>query len=195
VRASGVRRTRALRVGGTDDKILELQQFAVRQQAEYNIPAMTSVSDELAMLLASDIGRLRHEIASFHTPDLLWRVLPGIANAAGNLALHVEGNLREYVGRQLGGIPYRRDRTFEFAGRNVRTEEILSRLTELEGIIPEVVESLTEQRLDETYPEVVLDLPMTVRQFIIHLHGHLTYHTGQINYIRRLLHGRGEPLA
>jgi hypothetical protein len=28
--------------------------------------------------------------------------LPEVRNAAGNLALHLEGNLREYVGHQLG---------------------------------------------------------------------------------------------
>jgi uncharacterized damage-inducible protein DinB len=33
----------------------------------------------------------------------------------------------------------------------------------------------------------VLESAMTVRHFLIHLHGHLMYHIGQISYIRRLL--------
>ena len=48
--------------------------------------------------------------------------LPGVINPAGNLALHIEGNLREFVGRQLGQLTYKRNRELEFSSRgNVET--------------------------------------------------------------------------
>ena len=148
---------------------------------------MTNTSQELAALFRRDIGKLRKEIARFPDDDCLWRILPGIVNPAGTLALHLEGNLREYIGRQLGHVPYERNRPLEFSARNVPIRTVVSRIAEVEGLIPQVIESLTESQLNEWYPETVLESPMTVRHFLIHVLGHLLYHFGQINYIRRVL--------
>ena len=32
---------------------------------------------------------------------------------------------------------------------------------------------------------------MTTRQFLIHLNGHLNYHLGQVDYLRRITTGKG----
>ena len=151
---------------------------------------MTDTSRELADFFRRDIGRLRSEIAAFPEGDSLWRVLPGVLNSAGNLALHLEGNLREYIGRQLGRIHYERNRPLEFSLRDIPKQAILSRIAEVESFVPDVINSLSEDDLNAQYPEVVLESPMSVRQFLIHLHGHLTYHTGQMNYTRRVLESR-----
>ena len=45
--------------------------------------------------------------------------------------------------------------------------------------------------LDATYPEQVLGAPISTRQFLVHLAGHLNYHLGQIDYLRRTLTGQG----
>jgi hypothetical protein len=37
----------------------------------------------------------------------------------------------------------------------------------------------------------VLGEPLTTRQFVVHLYGHLNYHLGQIDYLRRVLTGDG----
>jgi hypothetical protein len=38
--------------------------------------------------------------------------------------------------------------------------------------------------------------PLSTRQFLIHLSGHLNYHLGQIDYLRRVTTGAGAiPLA
>lgn len=103
----------------------------------------------------------------------------------------MEGNLREYIGRQLGGIEYNRDRPREFADRGLCVEEVAARIDKLIDLIPGVVASLTPARLDATYPEDALGAPLSTRQFLIHLHGHLNYHLGQIDYLRRVLSGAG----
>ena len=146
-----------------------------------------SVASELAKLFARDLGRLRQEIALFPSDEMLWQTLPGVTNSAGNLALHLEGNLREFIGRQLGGIDYQRDRPLEFSLRGLTRADLAARLASLEAAIPAVVAGLTEARLNATFPENVLGEPLTTRHFAIHLHGHLTYHLGQINYLRRML--------
>jgi hypothetical protein len=145
---------------------------------------------ELAALFRRDLGRLRKEIESFAGHDAaLWESRPGITNPAGNLALHLEGNLREYIGRQLGGIAYTRTRPLEFSTRGLTAAGLSSRLAALADAIPTVIESLAGGALAATYPENVLGEPMSTRRFLVHLQGHLNYHLGQINYLRRILVG------
>jgi len=146
-----------------------------------------SASQDLAHLFRRDLGRLKQEIAAFPPDDRLWQTLPGIANSAGNLALHLEGNLREYIGRQLGQVPYQRNRPLEFSAKGLPLTEILARMEQLEATIPDLVAALTESQMEAPYPENVLGEPMSTRRFLLHLHGHLQYHTGQVNYLRRII--------
>jgi hypothetical protein len=60
---------------------------------------MTTTS-ELAHLFRRDLEKLRRQVEAFPNDELLWQTLPGVTKAAGNLALHIEGNLREFIGRQ-----------------------------------------------------------------------------------------------
>jgi hypothetical protein len=107
-------------------------------------------------------------------------------DSAGNLTLHIGGNLRENIGRQLGGVPYARDRAKEFSARAIPRDELLAHVESLGLTIPAVIEQLTHQQLEEEYPEVVLEKPMRTQQFLIHLYGHLNWHVGQIDSIRRI---------
>ncbi len=152
----------------------------------------TTASQEIAALFVRDIAELRQEIEAFggEANDQLWTAPPGVPNSAGNLALHLEGNLREFIGRQLGAIPYVRTRPLEFSTKDLPVTELAARIAAVEQSIPPVVASLTAETLDALYPENVLGEPISTRRFLIHLHGHLTYHLGQINYLRRLLSGK-----
>jgi hypothetical protein len=68
---------------------------------------------DLAHLFRRD-EKLKQQVEAFPNDELLWQTLPGVTNAAGNLALHIEGNLREYVERQ-----YRRNRELEFSAKGM----------------------------------------------------------------------------
>ena len=149
------------------------------------------LSTELAALYARDLKRLIQELTAFPDSASLWQIAPGVTNAAGTLALHLEGNLREYVGRQLGGIEYARDRPLEFSKRGVEQQELVARIEAVRDMTPGVIEALSAQQLAAIYPEQVLGLPITTRQFVIHLNGHLNYHLGQIDYLRRITTGDG----
>jgi hypothetical protein len=141
-------------------------------------------------LFRRDLARLARQLDAIPDGDL-WRVVPGVTNSAGNLLLHLNGNLREYIGRQIGGVAYERDRPREFAATDVPRAEIASALAELVTLIPGVLDGVSDARWDETFPENVLGTPLTNRQFVIHLYGHLNYHLGQVDYLRRVLTGQG----
>lgn len=147
-------------------------------------------SIELAWLYRRDLARLVRQLEAF--PDgALWQTAPGVTNAAGNLMLHLNGNLRDFVGRVIGGVAYERDRPREFAATDVPRAEIAAALAGLATLVPEVIERVEPAAWDAGYPIDVLGEPMSTRQFVVHLYGHLNYHLGQIDYLRRVLTGDG----
>lgn len=150
----------------------------------------------LAPLFRRDLTRLGQQIEAFPSDDLLWQTPPHFTNPPGNLVLHLEGNLREYVGRQLGNMPYARDRPLEFSTRGVSKQELIARVAELRQLIPSIIEKLSTEQMEKDHPEVVLEVAMSTAAFLIHLYGHLNWHLGQIDSLRRALTGGGAiPLA
>lgn len=146
-----------------------------------------SPAHELAELFRRDITRLVQELQAFPDAEILWRTLPGITNSAGNLALHLEGNLREYIGRQLGGVNYQRVRDVEFTATGLSVDDLVQRISAVKDLAPDIIATLSRSDLEAMYPEKVWGEALSVYQFVVHLHGHLNYHLGQINYLRRIL--------
>jgi hypothetical protein len=142
---------------------------------------------EIAALFHRDLTRLSQEIQAIPNDSMLWSTAPGVTNSAGNLVLHLEGNLREYIGRQLGGVPYSRQRDLEFGQTGLPAYELLKRVKELCELVPGIVSGLSQAEMEARYPEDALGVPLSTQQFLISLHGHLNYHLGQIDYLRRIL--------
>lgn len=148
---------------------------------------------EIAALYRRDLTRLIQQVEAFAEDhaDALWRAVPGISNPAGNLALHLEGNLREYIGRQLGGIAFERRRDMEFGTRGLAAGELVARLRAVRETVPAVVEALRPEQWNAAFPEPLWGEPLQTGQVVVHLLGHLNYHLGQIDYLRRVLTGNG----
>ena len=151
---------------------------------------------ELAALFRRDLTRLIQQLEAFPNDQILWQCAPGITNSAGNLVLHLEGNLREFVGRQLGGVPYTRVRSEEFAAAALPAGDLIKRMEAVQQLVPEVISALSAEQLEATYPEDVLGTPLSTQQFLMSLLGHFNYHLGQIDYARRILsHGTAVAYA
>lgn len=101
--------------------------------------------------------------------------------------LHLEGNLREYVGRQLGGVPFAACASREFAAKGFAVVELAARIEEVVPLIPSVIGQLSDAQMQTPFPENPLASTVSTQQFLIHLYGHLSYHLGQIDYLRRIL--------
>ena len=149
------------------------------------------LSEELAALFARDLTRLAQQLRAFPDTTTVWQTVPGVTNAAGTLALHLEGNLREYVGRLLGHIAYHRDRPLEFSARGVDRDELVARIETVRDMVSRVMRALSADALGDTYPEPYDGASLSTRQFLIHLLAHLNYHLGQVDYLRRVTTGHG----
>lgn len=138
-------------------------------------------------LYERDLNKLIAEINLYKSEDDLWKITGDINNSAGNLALHLIGNLKTYIGKNLGNYVYVRDRPAEFSLKNVPRENIVAELEETKHWISETLVTFSAIDYEAIYPENVLGYEMTNQYFLIHLLAHLSYHLGQINYHRRLI--------
>jgi DinB family protein len=146
-----------------------------------------SMQTELAALYRRDLTRVVQQLQAFPEGPALWQLAPGVTNSAGNLVLHLEGNLREFIGRLLGDTPYQRRREQEFAAKNVPAAELIERMEGVVELIPRVVASLSDEVLAAPYPSQVVGGYASTQQFVLALLAHLSYHLGQIDYLRRFL--------
>ena len=141
----------------------------------------------LTKLFLRDLTKLEEELQLYSNESDLWRLKEGISNSAGNLCLHLVGNLNHFIGAELGQTGYVRQRDLEFATKDVPRETLLQQVADTKTMITASLKSLTEEQLQEEYRRNPFEDYMTTEYFLVHLSMHLAYHLGQINYHRRLL--------
>jgi len=150
---------------------------------------MTPLAADLLVLLRRDLRCFIREVETFPDDATLWRTVPGISNSAGNLALHVAGNLRHFVGTVLGGTGYQRHRDAEFAQRSGTRAEVAALLEAAAAEVEAGLEALTDEALARPYPQELLGHRPPTGRFLLHLSTHLAFHLGQAGYLRRVLTG------
>ncbi|MGI8633950.1 MAG: DUF1572 family protein [Segetibacter sp.] len=143
--------------------------------------------ETLQSLFARDLNRLRNEIALYKKEANLWKIEGSIANSAGNLCLHLVGNLNTYIGKEIGKTGYIRNRELEFSLKNVPQKELLSKIDNTTEVVDNSLNNLDESVLVNEFPILVFDEKTSTQYMLVHLATHLTYHLGQINYHRRLI--------
>jgi uncharacterized damage-inducible protein DinB len=141
----------------------------------------------LAELYERDLEKLKEEIGQYRDETDLWKTSGGISNSAGNLCLHLTGNLKHFFGAVLGNNGYVRDRDAEFASKNVSKSDMLADIDATRNVVMSILAELTEEDFAKPYPIEVFGQPMTTGYFLTHLTTHFNYHLGQINYHRRLV--------
>ncbi|MCZ6701959.1 MAG: DinB family protein [Ignavibacteria bacterium] len=141
----------------------------------------------LSKLFQRDLEKLKSEITSYKNEKKMWDVTREIKNSAGNLCLHICGNLQHFIGATLSNSGYKRNRDAEFSRKNVPVEELIKEIDKTLEIVTETLKNFEEEKLSEIYPINVFGKEMTTGFFLAHLTTHLNYHLGQINYHRRLL--------
>ena len=140
----------------------------------------------LIKIFDRDLEKLKSEIKLFKKEENLWLVNGDIKNSAGNLALHLCGNLKHYIGHSIGGSSYIRERDKEFSIKNVPKLDILKNIEETKSVVLSTLKMLDDFKLKEIFSEKISIGKVEIGFLLIHLTTHLNYHLGQINYIRRL---------
>ncbi len=141
----------------------------------------------LKTLYNRDLDRLKKEIELYTNESKIWYTEKNITNSAGNLCLHLVGNLNTYIGKELGDTGYVRNRELEFSQKYVARNELLKMIDDTKQMVESTLNNLTPQQLMDEYPVLVYENKMPTGAFLTYLTTHLAYHLGQINYHRRML--------
>ncbi|WP_209574431.1 MULTISPECIES: DUF1572 family protein [unclassified Sphingobacterium] len=145
------------------------------------------LTETLKSLFHRDLNRLRNEISLYKNERNIWVIESDISNSAGNLCLHLIGNLQTYIGAELGKTGYIRDRAAEFSLKDIPRTVLIDQIDDTIDVVTRSLDLLSEENLQEVYPILVFEEKTTTQYLLVHLTTHLTYHLGQINYHRRLL--------
>lgn len=120
--------------------------------------------------------------------DIWWR--PNDAsNAAGNIVLHLCGNVRQWILSGLGGAPDLRERGKEFSERGPLPRRIL--ISRLKSTVKEACQTISGASVKTLSREFEIQgFRVSGLVAIAHVCEHFAYHTGQIIYLTKLKCGR-----
>ena len=144
---------------------------------------------DIALSLVRELEGFKRELARFPDDESVWSIAPGVTNSAGNLALHIAGNLQHFIGTVLGGSGYVRNRDLEFGQRSGPRENVYAELDAAIAVVRRVLPSLPNERLEQEFPEQLMGMTFRTSTFLVHLCAHAGFHLGQAGYLRRTLTG------
>ena len=134
-----------------------------------------------------DLNKLKEEIQLYKNENDLWKVESEIQNSAGTLTLHLIGNLKHFIGAQIGITGYVRNRDREFSDRNISREKLILEIEETISIVKTVLPTVKDEDFSKEFPVEMYGAKRNTGYILLSLSTHFCYHLGQINYHRRLL--------
>jgi len=137
------------------------------------------------LLLQVHLPRLESCLRELSPEQIWWRANPA-SNSVGNLALHLEGNVRQWIVSGLGGAPDRRQRDLEFSALGPIPRRIL--LARLRGTATDasrVLRKLDAAALARTYS--IQGFRVTGLRAVFHVVEHFSHHAGQIILLTKML--------
>jgi hypothetical protein len=143
-------------------------------------------AQDLKFLYARELDNLHKEISDYTDENKIWTVKGDIKNTAGNLCLHLLGNLNHFIGTQIGNTGFIRNRDEEFAAKNISKEKLLKEIEDTKAMIEKVLGNTDEAAMQKEFPADFLGKRST-EFYLNYFFGHFMYHLGQINYHRRLV--------
>jgi hypothetical protein len=115
------------------------------------------LTEILKKLFYRDLNKLKSEIELYNDEKKIWYIEKSIANSAGNLCLHLVGNLNTYIGAQIGNTNYVRHRDLEFSLKDIPRMELITKVEETIKVVDSSLDQLKEEELKNEYPLLVFD--------------------------------------
>jgi uncharacterized damage-inducible protein DinB len=117
--------------------------------------------------------------------EALWARSDPSSNSIGNLLLHLEGNVRQWIVSSVGGAPDHRHRAAEFDAQEGGTAaELFAKLRATLDEVDAVLARLTAADLESRRTIQARDV--TVFDAVYHVVEHFSMHTGQIIMLAKM---------
>jgi uncharacterized damage-inducible protein DinB len=165
------------------------RKFYPKQRAR-DFARIASVSD-LNTTLVRDFERNYREAAQKIralveplTDEQIWTRPYPYGNSIGHLLLHLTGNLSYYIGAEMGGTGYIRNRQLEFSDKIHHPKaELLAKFDAAIATVATVLQKQSEQDWSATYTAKGFEDCGDRFTAILRCAAHLSHHTGQIIYL------------
>lgn len=145
------------------------------------------LKESLLEIFERDLNKLKDEISLYKDENSLWIVKKEISNSAGNLCLHLIGNLNHFIGTALGNTGYVRNREDEFAAKNISRKELIIEIEKTIEVVSGTLKKLSVEDFEKDFPIQMHSKIVKTDFMLLHILTHFNYHLGQINYHRRMI--------
>jgi uncharacterized damage-inducible protein DinB len=123
------------------------------------------------------------------TDEQIWWRPNEQCNSIGNLLLHLNGNIRQWILGSLGGLSVSRTRDAEFQQRErIDGAALKAALGETLGHVQRVLQHVTQRDLNRQF--TIQGHEVSGFTALYHVVEHFAMHHGQILYIVKMLNGR-----
>lgn len=147
---------------------------------------MADLKETVASGLAARYTKLAGVVRELGAPlneEQFWAKPFPFGNSFGNLVLHLTGNLNYYIGAQIAGTGYVRDRPREFAEATRPSKE--EALKKFDEAVDTVVQTIRKQSADDwlgAYTATGADAKNRF-EMVLQCATHLHHHIGQMMYL------------
>lgn len=132
-------------------------------------------------LVEESIPRLRKCLEKM-TPEQIWYRPNKETVSAGNLVLHLCGNVKQWLISGLGGLPDHRNRSLEFEEEGpLETGQLFDMLADLESQINAVMDKMP--LVDLSAHHSIQGFTVSGVSILIHVVEHFSYHVGQVTFM------------
>jgi hypothetical protein len=123
------------------------------------------------------------ELAAPLSESQFWTKPFAFGNSFGHLVLHLTGNLNYYIGAQMAGTGYVRDRPLEFSnGSPPSKADALKRFDEAIRVVIQTIRGQSEEDWSKEYSGVGVDAPNRF-EITLQCDSHLQHHIGQMMFL------------
>jgi uncharacterized damage-inducible protein DinB len=151
------------------------------------VSATANLSSLVCRSLSEHYDRVSHRVHALVEPlstEQVWRRPFPYGNSVGHLLLHLTGNLSYYIGTQIAGSGYVRDRPREFADTSHRPKDDV--LRDFDGAVEMVLATLEAQREGDwgaPYRGVGAEDVTDRLSMFLRCAAHADHHAGQMIYL------------
>jgi uncharacterized damage-inducible protein DinB len=148
---------------------------------------MQDLRATISSALTERYGALASRVRELATPlsdDQFWMKPFSFGNSFGHLVLHLTGNLNYYIGAQIAGTGYVRDREREFTEtRHLPKEEVLQRFEETIAMVLRTVQAQLLEDWSAPYSAERAGDVGSRFHMVLKCAAHLDHHVGQMIYL------------
>jgi uncharacterized damage-inducible protein DinB len=147
--------------------------------------ANTFINNILRYLLDENFPRVT-QCLEMLTEEQIWYRPNVQSNSVGNLVLHLNGNLNQWILNSIGRKDFQRIRQAEFdADKTKSKSDLIQIMNDIKNELYSCIQTITEEELLRNRPvQIYEESGMAI---LIHATEHFSYHTGQIAYLTKWL--------